>query len=229
LGDGLTWEGYGKDYEYNYYFKSFPVKYYKYLGYTQPLYCTSSDIKDGDMLYKLEEDTAIPFCKVYYTYETVDKEIIVHKNIKIDNIEYEIVIDENEDFQTLYNNITSIPITDINASSDVIYTVDENVYFSFYKDDLNLIVKKYNNIIEDGVLYTTLDNYYTSDASLDSDNFTFWDEDEWVGSGFQHLRMLLPNNVFKDFQIEIGTNTVGQGFAFYSMSFRRIEPDEAPW
>jgi hypothetical protein len=61
------------------------------------------------------------------------------------------------------------------------------------------------------------------------DNFTYWDEDEWVGSGFQHLRMLLPNNVFKDFQIEIGTNSVGQGFAFYSMSFRRIEPDEAPW
>lgn len=61
------------------------------------------------------------------------------------------------------------------------------------------------------------------------DNFTYWDEDEWVGSGFQHLRMLLPNNVFEDFQIEIGTNTVGQGFAFYSMSFRRIEPEEAPW
>jgi hypothetical protein len=62
-------------------------------------------------------------------------------------------------------------------------------------------------------------------------NDTTWDNDEWVNTGFRHLRMLLPNNVFEDFQIEIGTETEkdGQGFALYGYGFRRVEPDEALW
>lgn len=228
LGEGLIWDGYSQEYTYNYYFKSFPVNYYSYTGYTIPLYYTNNDVQNGDILYKIEEDEAIPFCKVYYTYEDMDNETVIHKNIKIDGIEYEINLD-NDNFVTLYNNITTIPIINDNANSDIIYTIDENVYFSFYREDSNLVVNKYNNNVLDSVAYMTIDNYYLDNASLDNDNFTYWDEDEWVASGFQHVRMLLPNNVFKDFQVEIGTNAVGQGFAFYSMSFRRIEPDEAPW
>lgn len=62
-------------------------------------------------------------------------------------------------------------------------------------------------------------------------NDTTWDNDEWVNTGFRHLRMLLPNNVFEEFQIEIGTETEkdGQGFALYGYGFRRVEPDEALW
>lgn len=62
-------------------------------------------------------------------------------------------------------------------------------------------------------------------------NDTAWDKDEWVNTGFKHLRMLLPNNVFEEFQIEIGTEEEksGQGFALYGYGFRRITPDEAPW
>ena len=84
------------------------------------------------------------------------------------------------------------------------------------------------------------DRTFTSDTLLgegliwdgeDTNNYndTEWDNDEWVNAGFSHVRMVLPNNVFEDFQIEIGTNQIGQGFAIYGYGFRRIEMDEAPW
>lgn len=60
-------------------------------------------------------------------------------------------------------------------------------------------------------------------------NDTVWDEDEWVTSGINHIRMLLPNNVFDKFQLEIGTNTNGQAFAIHGYQFRRVETEEAPW
>ena len=61
------------------------------------------------------------------------------------------------------------------------------------------------------------------------DNNTFWDEDNWVRGTFENIRMLLPNNVFEDFQIEIRTDELYQSFAIYQYSFRRIETEEAPW
>ena len=65
---------------------------------------------------------------------------------------------------------------------------------------------------------------------IDSDdNDTTWDNDEWVRTTYENIRMLLPNNVFEDFQIEIGTNELNQGFAIYGYAFRRIETEEAPW
>ena len=101
---------------------------------------------------------------------------------------------------------------------------NNNFYIRTYKDGLlnheDRVIDS-ENLLGEGLIWDGIDDL--------GDNFTYWDEDEWVASGFQHIRMLLPNNVFEDFQVEIGTNTVGQGFAFYSMSFRRIEPDEAPW
>ena len=64
----------------------------------------------------------------------------------------------------------------------------------------------------------------------DSDNnYTYWDDDQWVSGTFENIRMLLPNNVFEDFQLEIGTNRIGQSFAIYQYGFRRIETEEAPW
>lgn len=60
-------------------------------------------------------------------------------------------------------------------------------------------------------------------------NDTVWDQDDWVTTGFNHIRMLLPNNVFDKFQLEIGTNQLGQSFAIYGYQFRRIETEEAPW
>ena len=61
------------------------------------------------------------------------------------------------------------------------------------------------------------------------ENNTFWDEDQWASGTFENIRMLLPNNVFEDFQIEIGTKELGQSFAIYQYSFRRIETEEDPW
>lgn len=63
----------------------------------------------------------------------------------------------------------------------------------------------------------------------DFNNTTTWDNDKWVRQTFENIRMLLPNNVFEDFQIEIGTNKLGQGFAIYGYKFRRIEAEECPW
>jgi hypothetical protein len=65
---------------------------------------------------------------------------------------------------------------------------------------------------------------------IDNDeNNTFWDEDQWASGTFENIRMLLPNNVFEDFQIEISTRELGQSFAIYQYSFRRIETEEDPW
>lgn len=61
------------------------------------------------------------------------------------------------------------------------------------------------------------------------DNTTVWDNDIWVKGTFENIRMLLPNNVFEDFQIEIGTNQLGQAFSIYLYGFRRIETEETPW
>jgi hypothetical protein len=61
------------------------------------------------------------------------------------------------------------------------------------------------------------------------DNTTYWDEDNWVRGTFETLRMLLPNNVFEDFQLELTTPEIGQAFAIYQYGFRRIETEEAPW
>lgn len=58
---------------------------------------------------------------------------------------------------------------------------------------------------------------------------TSWDNDDWVTSEFKDIRMVLPNNVFENFQLEIGTNELGQGFAIYGYSFRRVEFEESPW
>ena len=41
--------------------------------------------------------------------------------------------------------------------------------------------------------------------------------------------MVLPNNVFDKFQIEIGTNELNQGFAIYGYAFRRVDFEEVPW
>lgn len=61
------------------------------------------------------------------------------------------------------------------------------------------------------------------------DNDTVWNEDIWVKGSFENIRMLLPNNVFEDFQIELTTPELNQAFAVYQYGFRRIETEEAPW
>ena len=61
------------------------------------------------------------------------------------------------------------------------------------------------------------------------DNDTTWNNDIWVKGTFENIRMLLPNNVFEDFQLEIGTNELGQAFSIYQYGFRRLETEEAEW
>ena len=84
-----------------------------------------------------------------------------------------------------------------------------------------------DRIIESGMLDGNgliWEGIYDSD-----DNNTTWDNDNWVKATFENIRMLLPNNVFEDFQLEIGTNELGQSFTIYQYGFRRIETEEAEW
>lgn len=96
-------------------------------------------------------------------------------------------------------------------------------YLRTYKDG----VTKYEdrlldseNLLGEGLVWEGKDSDTTT---------TLWDDDEWVTSEFRDIRMVLPNNVFEKFQLEIGTNELGQGFAIYGYSFRRIEFEESPW
>ena len=97
-------------------------------------------------------------------------------------------------------------------------------YIRSYKDG----VTKYEDriidsedLLGDGLVYEGNINNQNND--------TEWDNDDWVSSEIRDLRMVLPNNVFSNFQIEIGTNEIGQSFAIYGYGFRRVEFEEVPW
>lgn len=62
------------------------------------------------------------------------------------------------------------------------------------------------------------------------ENYTEWDKDVWTSGRFNSIRMLLPNNVFEQFQLEIYIDGEdNQAFAIDGYAFRRIETDEAMW
>ena len=62
------------------------------------------------------------------------------------------------------------------------------------------------------------------------ENYTEWDKDVWTSGRFNSIRMLLPNNVFEQFQLEIYIDGEdNQAFAIDGYAFRRIETDESPW
>lgn len=84
-----------------------------------------------------------------------------------------------------------------------------------------------DRIIDDGAL--TSGGLIWSGDEHDDNNLTKWDDDVWTSGSFNSIRMLLPNNVFETFQLEIGTNELGQAFAIYGYNFRRLETEEAPW
>lgn len=138
-----------------------------------------------------------------------------------------------EDGVTTYQYVCRIPDTNPEATQDTTHTIDEDVYITLHKVDDNLQINTYTiqskEIVEEE--YLTIDNYY---ANYDEDghietNDTEWDKDVWTSGSFNSIRMLLPNNVFETFQLEIGTTELGQGFAIYGYNFRRIETEEAPW
>lgn len=84
-----------------------------------------------------------------------------------------------------------------------------------------------DRIIDDGAL--TSGGLIWSGDVHDDNNITRWDDDVWTSGSFNSIRMLLPNNVFETFQLEIGTNELGQAFAIYGYNFRRLETEEAVW
>ena len=146
------------------------------------------------------------------------------------NINFYVTVgyDENED--PIYELIDNIPDTDEAAVADRNYYLGENIIFKFYRENNDLEVYTYNTSTEEQTLYLTLSDYYANINEISEyDNNTVWDDDSWVRGTFETIRMLLPNNVFEDFQVEFRTDNLYQSFAIYQYSFRRIETEEAPW
>lgn len=139
---------------------------------------------------------------------------------------------------TEYNLIVKIPKIDSDANADTVITVDDNVFFTSVKDDDDLIIKQFKlnskNEIVDETTVQTISDYFKDgyniyiDGHIDGNNTT-WDNDVWTSGSFNSIRMLLPNNVFESFQLEIGTNKLGQAFSIYGFNFRRVETEETPW
>ena len=107
---------------------------------------------------------------------------------------------------------------------DMASEYNNNFYIRTFKDGDSPYEDR---IIDDGAIQTT-GLIWDGDTHIETNN-TKWDDDTWVSGNFNSIRMLLPNNVFETFQVEIGTNTLGQAFAIYGYNFRRLETEEAPW
>lgn len=107
---------------------------------------------------------------------------------------------------------------------DMASEYNNNFYIRTYKDGDSPYEDR---VIDDSSLITT-GLIWDGDTHIEN-NDTMWDTDVWTSGNFNSIRMLLPNNVFETFQLEIGTNTLGQAFAIYGYNFRRLETEEAPW
>ena len=141
----------------------------------------------------------------------------------------------NEDNVNGYDLIIELPNIDPDATEDTVYEIDDDVYITAYKDESDLIVKTRETYNGPETDYLVVEGFFAngSDEYLNghiTDNITTWDNDIWVSGVFNSIRMLLPNNVFEQFQLEIyidgGDN---QAFAIDGFAFRRLRTDEAPW
>jgi hypothetical protein len=101
---------------------------------------------------------------------------------------------------------------------------ENNFYIRTQKDGQSRFEDR--NIVSEKMAGTSL--IWDGIVPLD-DNDTYWDEDVWIRGTFDNVRMLLPNNVFEDFQLEFRTDTLNQAFYIYEYSFRRLETEEDPW
>lgn len=131
-----------------------------------------------------------------------------------------------------YNYKIVIPDLREDSVSDTTYNIDEDSYISLYREDNDLIVKKRNKTTNIETDFITLEDYYDGYDKIPHEigNDTVWDMDVWTSGYFNSIRMLLPNNVFEQFQLEIYIDGEdNQGFAINGYAFRRIETDEAPW
>lgn len=61
------------------------------------------------------------------------------------------------------------------------------------------------------------------------DNETTWDNNDWVRTSLLDFRFPMELNMFENYQIELRTAELGQGFSCYGFGFRRAEYDEARW
>lgn len=228
---GLMWDGGEDEYDYNIYISSFPTVYYNYISGGDMFYSRTETIDAGDMMYILSNGDMVPVARVYTVEEDVGGVITTTYNINYEGVEYVLSRGNDSDDETIYGSTIRIPDPYDDTAADTYYTVDENVYFTLTKEGSDLIIKSRNPNTNEETTYMTLSNYYNYYRydGHDDNNITQWDKDVWASGSFNSIRMLLPNNVFETFQLEIGTNELNQAFAIYGYNFRRIETEEAPW
>lgn len=236
---GLIWDGGEYIPEFNYIFKSNPMTIYNFVDdEDNQYYMYTNNPTIGDWIYEIDEDSKVAVGSID-KIETID-------NVKYyQSIKYNLETGIDEPFISVcrpnnpadiseYMNVSNIPKIDPETTEDTTTYIDENVYITSKKngDDLE-IYKVYPDNSEEVLLSTVNDYYITGkDIYLNGhieNNDTTWDTDVWTSGNFNSIRMLLPNNAFETFQLEIGTNTLGQAFAIYGYNFRRLETEEAPW
>ena len=101
---------------------------------------------------------------------------------------------------------------------------NNSFYLRGYRDKQSGYTERYitnnfrdvNSLIWDGV--TPIDG-----------NETTWDNNDWVRTSLLDFRFPMELNMFENYQIELRTAELGQGFSCYGFGFRRVEYDEARW
>ena len=107
-------------------------------------------------------------------------------------------------------------------------TEDNNFYLDTQKDGLSRTEVRNidsNKLYGESMLWA----YDDDETDVDKSKYMTWDDNNWLRATFETIRMLLPNNVFEDFQLRFFTDKLGQLFKIFKYGFRRIEMDEAPW
>ena len=107
-------------------------------------------------------------------------------------------------------------------------TEDNNFYIDTQKDGISRTEVRNidsNKLYGESMLWA----YDNDEEDYNKSKYMTWDDNNWLKATFETIRMLLPNNVFEDFQLRFFTNKIGQLFKIFKYGFRRIETEEAPW
>ena len=232
VNTGLEWDGGKYESNYDITIRTFPTTYYEYTANDTAYYCLENEVAEGNIVFNCSNNIALPIGVIEKVNVGTEESPEYAYQIEIDGVGYEIEKVTPEQTLNIYDVVYSIPDIRSDASEDTVYNIDEDVYITLLRDGDDLVINKYTLPITEEEEYTTISNFFENyeDPLHYENNNTMWDKDVWTAGRFTSIRMLLPNNVFEQFQVEIYIDGEdNQGFAIDGYAFRRIETDEAPW
>lgn len=107
---------------------------------------------------------------------------------------------------------------------------NNNFFIRGYRDGQSQFYQRQisNNIISDSnaLIWAGLGQ---DGSEVDINNFTTWDNFDWVVAGQETRRFPLEQNYFNTYQVEFRTAILNQGFAIYGFNFQDVEFAETPW